>query len=346
MTVKSVKKSRNLNIFLLMFAIIFFVFAAFLLCYEVPKNSKVIILVLLLFTASFGIMLLMNFLNMKYSNKLTRKIIEINNAATLIAEGNFKIKIESSESDELDKLTETINVLDKKLSLSEKMKNDFISSISHELRTPLTAIKGWAETMQLSDIEDKVTIKKGLDIIVSETQRLSLIVEELLDFSSLQSGRIMLKKNKIDILAELDETIYMFKERAIAENKSLIYNETKMLSPVFGDKNKLKQVFINVIDNALKYTSDGGGASINVSEKDGKICISITDNGCGIAPKDLPLITEKFYKANFSQRGSGIGLSLVQEIIELHNGKLEILSEENFGTTVNIELPIYKEYTN
>ena len=122
-----------------------------------------------------------------------------------------------------------------------------------------------------------------------------------------------------------------------------MYNEPRILSPILGDKNRLRQVFVNLIDNALKYTSSGGGVSVSVSEKDENICINITDNGCGIPAEHLGKVREKFYKANSTQRGSGIGLAIVDEIVSLHNGKMEIISEENFGTTVMLSFPVFKQ---
>ena len=163
----------------------------------------------------------------------------------------------------------------------------------------------------------------------------------MLDFSSMRERKVKLVKEKIDILAELSEAVYMFKNRAEHEKKTLIYSEPKMLPTVLGDKNRLKQVFINIIDNALKYTSEGGGVSVSTSEKDGEILISVTDNGCGIPSEHLPNVKKKFYKANHLQRGSGIGLAIVDEIVELHGGRLEIISEEGIGTTVTVVLPAY-----
>ena len=275
-----------------------------------------------------------------FINSITNPVTEIARTAKLIARGNFKAKLNKKYNDEIGELCDTINYMAEELGIAERLKNDFISSISHEIRTPLTAIKGWAETMQMGDDVDKSMISRGLDIIVHETERLSGMVEELLDFSRLQSGRMVMKMDKIDILAELGEAVYIFKERAISENKSLIYNEPKIISPIYGDKNRLKQVFINIIDNALKYTSEGGGVSVGVTEKDGRVCVSVTDNGCGIPKGHIDKVKEKFYKANSVQRGSGIGLAIVDEIVNLHKGKLDIISEENFGTTVMISFPV------
>ena len=196
--------------------------------------------------------------------------------------------------------------------------------------------------MQYCETTDE-TIKKGTVIIAKEATRLSGIVEELLDFSGIRDKRMSLIKEKIDVLAELGEAVYMFKDRAKEENKALIYNEPKSLLPVMGDKNRLRQVFINIIDNALKYTSDGGGVSVTAGENESMVYITVTDNGCGIPAEHLPNVTKKFYKANYLKRGSGIGLAIVDEIVALHGGKLNIISEESFGTTVTIELPIYNE---
>ena len=279
-----------------------------------------------------------------FIKSIINPIGEVCSKAKLIAQGDFHIKISKKYDDELGELIDTVNYVAEELGNSEKIKNEFISSVSHELRTPLTAIKGWAETMQLCDVKsDSSTIKKGLNTIVKEAARLSWIVDELLDFSSIKEKRINLVKEKIDILAELAEAVYMFKERAENEKKSLIYNEPKILPPVLGDKNRLRQVFINIIDNALKYTSEEGGVSVTAGVNSNMVYVSVTDNGCGIPAVHLPNVTKKFYKANYLKRGSGIGLAVVDEIVTLHGGNLDIISEEGFGTTVTVSFPIMQE---
>ena len=188
------------------------------------------------------------------------------------------------------------------------------------------------------------TYEKGLSVIVRESERLSGMVEELLDFSRILSGRMRLILNKIDLLAELDEAVYMFTDRARQEHKTLIYDEDDtMLSPVLGDVNRLRQVFINILDNALKYTNTGGTVRVAVYEDDGFIRVIIKDSGCGIPAEHLPHIKKKFYKANQNVRGSGIGLAVANEIMELHSGSLDIDSQEGMGTTVIITMPTMKK---
>ena len=151
---------------------------------------------------------------------------------------------------------------------------------------------------------------------------------------------MVLIMDRIDILAELDESIYMQRERANSENKHIVYDEPEMLPPVIGDRNRLRQVFINIIDNALKYSSPGGVVNVSIEQADDQIVIVIADNGCGIPAEHLPKVKQKFYKANQTVRGSGIGLAVADEIIKLHKGTLNIDSIENVGTTVTISIPI------
>lgn len=247
-----------------------------------------------------------------------------------------------NSSDEIETLCCDIESVIFEVKASERIKNDFISSLSHELRTPLTAIKGWAETMKVGDLIDFSTVRKGLDIIVNEASRLSGIVDELLDFSTMANGRMILNMEIIDISAEVSDAIYLFKEKASIEEKKIIYNEPKLPIYVYGDKSKLRQVFINIIDNALKYTTSGGTINIGTYEKDNKIVVEVTDNGCGIPKSELANVTQKFYKANGSKKGFGIGLSVVKEIVDSHDGELKILSEKNIGTTVLISFNVVK----
>ncbi|MEG1428778.1 MAG: HAMP domain-containing sensor histidine kinase, partial [Hydrogenoanaerobacterium sp.] len=241
-------------------------------------------------------------------------------------------------NDEIGDLCEAINNMAGELSTNEKMKNDFISSVSHELRTPLTAIKGWGET--LVDTTDKETIEKGMGVILKETDRLSSMVEELLDFSRMQSGRLTLVMDKIDIIAELGEAYLMFTQRAMREGMTIYYDEPEGFIPVIGDKNRLRQVFINIIDNAIKYSDSDAKITISVKSDDNIVNIIISDTGCGIKEEDVPMVKKKFYKGNSTRRGSGIGLAVADEIVQMHGGTLGLESTEGKGTTVTISLPI------
>lgn len=280
-----------------------------------------------------------------FLGSIVRPVREIGETARKIAQGDFNARINKFYDDEIGDLCDTINYMAGELGTADKMKTDFISSVSHELRTPLTAIKGWAETMQLDGFQDRKTMEKGINIIIKEAERLGGIVEEVLDFSRIQQDRMTLIIDKVDLIAELDESIYMLKEKANSENKHIVYEAPEMLPIILGDRNRLRQVFFNVIDNALKYSSSNSTVNVTAGADDENIIITVEDHGCGISAEDLPKVKQKFYKANQTVRGSGIGLAVADEIMKLHNGTLDIDSTEGVGTTVTIQLPVINEHT-
>lgn len=265
---------------------------------------------------------------------------EVSTAARNFAEGDMSIRIVRKSNDELGELCDIINYMADEMTNAEKVKNEFISSVSHELRTPLTAIKGWSETMATLPEGDVSTRQKGMHVIMAETDRLSSMVEELLDFSRMQSGRMTLVKTIMDPLAELGDAVLMYTERARRDNITLTYDEPESVSLLFGDKNRLRQVFINVIDNALKYSDPGDQVSVKIWEENNAIYVSVADTGCGISAEDLPRIKQKFFKANLTRRGSGIGLAVADEIVQMHDGSITLDSVLGEGTTVTIRLPV------
>lgn len=267
----------------------------------------------------------------------------ITDNAFRIANGNFTDRLPVKDTDEIGKLCDTINYMASELESAEKVKNDFISSVSHELRTPLTVIQGWSETVKSSVGIDDELVKKGVDVINNEVHRLSGLVEDLLDFSRMQSGRLQIRKEKTDVLAELGEAVIMYRAEAEKKGLEIEYISPEQLPPVMADPARLKQVFINVIDNAIKYSGNQGTIVIEASQYDNFVKVTVADMGCGIALEDLSKVKEKFYKANNTVRGSGIGLAIVDEIIKQHDGILMLDSKEGAGTTVSIALPYIKD---
>ena len=166
------------------------------------------------------------------------------------------------------------------------------------------------------------------------------MVEELLDFSRLQSGRLKLSLTKLDLVAELSDAVLMFTERARQEQIRLDYDEPMDILPIMGDANRLRQVFVNILDNALKYSDAGGSITVVVLRQENNAVTTIQDTGIGIAPADLPKIKTRFYKANATRRGSGIGLAVADEIVTMHGGSLELDSREGVGARVTITLPL------
>lgn len=313
-------------------------------CYTVSLttvDAQIMTWYLIIVAAFLVLVLLLSISGMLFISSIVKPIREINDTAKMIADGNYDVRIDHYlYKDEIGDLCDTINSMAVKIKSSDKIRNDFISTVSHELRTPLTAIKGWGETLlQIGDTDPNLT-KRGMGVIINESTRLNGIVEELLDFSRIQSGRMTLKNEKMDVLAELDETVFAFKDRSMREGIELLYNAPNLPAPMDGDPDRIKQVFVNILDNALKYTKQGGKITVTADVRNDKIYITVADTGCGISPEDLPHVKEKFYKTNLTVHGSGIGLAVVDEIIRLHHGIFDIDSVLGMGTTVKIKFDI------
>jgi signal transduction histidine kinase len=241
---------------------------------------------------------------------------------------------------EIGELSDTLNYMASEILKAEETKNDFISSVSHELRTPLTAIKGWGETILTGSFEDKEEIEKGLKVILRETDRLKNMVDELLDFSKLEGNKLVLNMEKTDIKEEIEEILRLYDGRAKKERISLQSKFAENIPELSVDRNRFKQVIINILDNAMKFSPKDSNILINVSTLENELIIEIIDNGYGIAKEDLPKIKDKFFKGNSKKSGSGIGLAVCDKIIKLHGGSLELKSELNKGTNVIIKLRI------
>lgn len=274
------------------------------------------------------------------ANTIIGPIKEVTQAAEKMAGGNFRIRSRKQFDDEIGKLSDTLNYMAGEILKKDALKNDFISSVSHEIRTPLTAIKGWAIVLNKGEIQDQETIQEGLSIIEKESERLTTMVEELLDFSKFASGKISLNREEIRIEEVVQYIVHYMAPRASRDEIDFVVECEKMLPVLWLDENRIKQVFINVLDNAFKFTDPGGRVELFIGRENDYILVTVKDDGCGISNEDLPKVKEKFYKGKSSKSQNGIGLSLCDEIIRLHQGELEILSELGEGTTVRIRFPI------
>lgn len=273
------------------------------------------------------------------SSSIMKPLKLVCKGAETMAKGNFKETIPKYSKDEIGKLADTLNYMSGEILKNERLKNEFISSVSHELRTPLTSIKGWSIVLGSSDLNDKEEIHEGLNIISEEVERLSLLVEELLDFSKLISGKLTLEKEKTDINHFIKSIVKQLEPRFNEEDMK-VKLRLNNIRQIKVDRNKLKQVIINILDNALKYSGKESLVTIEAIEEEEFLKIIVEDNGCGISEKDLPHVKEKFYKGKTGKVGYGIGLSVCDEIINQHGGTLGIKSEVNRGTKVIISLPI------
>lgn len=289
-----------------------------------------VVLMILFFTAIAG---------MYFIRSIVHPVKEIGRAARRIAKGDYAYRVEKRTDDELGELCDTINYMAGEIGRSEQLKNEFISSVSHELRTPLTAIRGWSDTLRAVGTEDPALTEKGMQVIAEETDRLTAMVEELLDFSRLQNGKLSLQFEQVDVAEIVEETVFLFKDRAEKKGVCLQLAGKQPLPLVSGDAGRLRQVFINVLDNAIKYSDAGATVRVDYVAMDQAVQVVVGDNGNGIAEQDLPQVKQKFYKADMTRPGSGIGLAVADEIIKGHGGTLELHSKQAVGTSVIITLP-------
>lgn len=281
-------------------------------------------------------------LSLIIAKRIVDPIEDLTKAAIQMAKGNYSARAAKRYDDEVGTLAETFNYMAAEIGKNEKLKNDFISSVSHELRTPLTSIKGWGETLISGGLEEPEETMLGLEVISKETDRLIGIVEELLDFSKFQSGEMKLSLERMDLREVLDDVHLQFAIRSQEKQVALQLEIPPAPLAIMGDFNRLKQVFVNLLDNAFKFTPRDGTITVTATESGGRLMISVGDTGEGIDADDLPHITGKFYKGRSKQSGSGLGLAICKEIVELHRGRLYVNSTLGEGTTITVELPAAK----
>lgn len=259
--------------------------------------------------------------------------------ARKITNGSYGIQIETAYNDEVGELAEAINEMSIKISENERMQTEFISSLSHELRTPLTAITGWSETLLGSDDLNMQT-RRGMKIIHKEAGRLTDMVLELLDFTRIQDGRMTMNMELADIRSEFEDVVYMYESRMEQDGLTLEYADSDDEIPEIScDPKRLRQVFLNILDNAAKHGSEGGRIEASISYAKEIVTVQIRDYGPGIPEDELPLVKKKFYKGSSKARGSGIGLAVCDEIVQMHGGSLVLENAEGGGTLVTVQIP-------
>ena len=279
-------------------------------------------------------------LNLWFRSFVTDPIEKLTGFSKKIADGKYGTQEEKVTDSEIGDLTDSINEMSKKIAMAEKTRTEFISQISHELRTPLTAITGWAETISYDEAVKGDSLR-GITIISKEAERLTKMVTELLEFTRIQDGRFNLRIELIDIAAELEDALFTYGELMKQAGLELEYDSPENELPLIpGDPERLKQVFLNLLNNAAKHGGDGGKIDVSLRD-DGKfVYITVRDYGHGIPEDELPHVKEKFYKGSSKNRGTGIGLSVCDEIVTRHNGELIIGNAPGGGCIVTVKLPM------
>ncbi|KEQ25773.1 sensor histidine kinase [Paenibacillus tyrfis] len=286
------------------------------------------------------VLLLVLLVSLPFANSIVRPIKRMTAASAEMAKGRFDVRVNESYDNEIGELAGTLNYMAREIVRSEALKNDFISSISHEIRTPLSSIKGWSETILTGGMDDKEETRLGLGIITKETDRLIGLVEELLDFSRLHEKSITLDLARVPMNELLGEAVLQMRSKAEQKRIDLQLSVPSEPVTVIGDTNRLKQVCLNLIDNALKFTGPDGHIAISLEREDRDAVVRVADNGIGISREHLGNVQTKFYQADPKAEGTGIGLAICREIVDLHQGAIRLDSAEGEGTTVTVRLPL------
>ncbi|MGZ3580818.1 MAG: sensor histidine kinase, partial [Syntrophales bacterium] len=226
----------------------------------------------------------------------------------------------------------------------EKIREDFVANVTHEIKTPLTAIIGFIETLEAGAIKEEDTAKKFLRVISENAHRLGRLVDDLLVLSSIELGEMKLRFENVAIADAIDNVLSMFETKA--SNKSLAIDKriSDGLPLIWGDKDKMVQILVNIVDNAVKFTPSGGKISVEaLQDEKGFVLVKVMDTGMGIQKMDIPRLGERFYRADKARSrelgGTGLGLSIVKHLMKAHSGSIDIESQVGRGTTVSLSFP-------
>ncbi|TEU14679.1 MAG: HAMP domain-containing protein [Anaerolineales bacterium] len=280
------------------------------------------------------------------SRALTRPIRQLTLAADEVARGDLERQVPVRSADEIGRLGQAFNRMIAQLRATERMRTDFVSNVSHELRTPLTAIKGLVETLRDGAVDDRKVRDRFLATIEDETDRLIRLVNDLLVLSKADSQALKLKRESLDVQDLVERSVRKLAPQL--EEKGILVEVTVSAGPplVLADADRIEQVLVNLLDNAIKYSPEGG--RITVAIDDGgpvpeMVSVAVRDEGLGIPAGDLPRVFERFYRVDRARSrdggGSGLGLSIAKAIVEAHGGEITLRSEEGQGTTVRFTLP-------
>ncbi len=225
----------------------------------------------------------------------------------------------------------------------EQIRRDFVANVSHELKTPLAAIKGFAETLRIGGLDDKANRLEFVESIENHADRMSRLVDDLLDLAAIESGKQTLSREPVSLLEVVNEVVDDLKTLASNKKTRVSVEPTGGVPPIRGDKAKLKQVVTNLIDNAIKFNKEGGVVTITLSSNSAGLKMDVRDNGIGIPSQDIPRIFERFYRVDKARSremgGTGLGLAIVKHIVEVHGGSVQVESSVGKGSTFHVHFP-------
>ena len=312
-------------------------------------NAEMFSLILEALALGLVISVLLSFLLAK---TMVNPLQRLTDGIQQVARGDFSRKLEVSSSDEIGQLTESFNVMAQQLETNinelekaEQERKDFVANVSHELRTPLTNIRSYAETLDdgVGDLPPEME-KRFLGVILNESDRMAHILQDLLTLSRFDSGRSELRLTRFPFAQAVDDTYQAVLMDAQNHAHTVELSLPDSLPRVRADRERIMQVMMNIVSNAIKYTPDGGRIVLSAGQSGDKVWMEVDDNGIGIPDADRERIFERFYRVDKARSrqsgGTGLGLSIAQEIMRRHDGRLYLVDKAEPGLTIRMELPV------
>ncbi|CAK4835287.1 unnamed protein product [Aphanomyces euteiches] len=292
------------------------------------------ILLLVLLTGSLYILVAARY--------LVKPLKALTKATNQLAKGDFDVELKVKRKDELGTLAQSFNQMANELKQLEQMRQDFVSNVSHEIQSPLTSISGFAQALKVANLVSEPDGVQYLDIILTESDRLSRLGDHLLKLASLESEHHPFETAAFNLDEQIRQVVVACEPLWMAKSINIDL-QLPNAAKITADPDQLNQVWLNLIGNSIKFTSDGGQIQIDISHSKDEYIITIADSGCGIPQEDLPHIFERFYKSDLSRnrsvQGNGLGLAIVKKIVDLHQGNIEVESTVGEGTTIIVKLP-------
>ena len=283
----------------------------------------------------------------RLSRGIVRPLREMEATAAAMAEGSYDRRVVVTSRDEVGQLGESLNKLACELGgfvartqQMEKVRRDFVANVSHELRTPLTIIKGYTEALRDGLVTDPEQIARYHQLIVGESERLERLISDLLDLGRLQAGHLTMETEPVPLGEVVDNVVGLLRSRAEAAQITIDWRQEPGIPPVRGNGDRLVQLLLILLDNAVKYTPAEGTITLRLAFADGRVVLTVADTGVGIPTADLPFIWDRFYKVDKahsrSSQGTGLGLAIAREIAERHGAAIAVVSGESGGTTFTL----------
>ena len=297
-------------------------------------NSAILILGCVFLTGSIVFLVIADII-VKPLTRLTNAIKELSN-------GNYNVRVDNVGQDEISKLNQGFNQMARQLAKQDETRQKFISDISHEFQTPLTSIQGFANILKEEDLPKEQRVKYA-NIILYNSKRLSSLAKNMLQLTLLDREEIELELTNYSLVEQMNRVISTQENQAMEKNIEIVFEMPKKEIFIEGDEQRLEQVWTNIISNAIKYTNEGGLITITMKKNSKEI--SIEDTGIGMSKEVVSHIFERFYREDKARNveGNGLGLAIVKSIVDLHHGKIDILSQVDVGTNFIVRLPIEKQ---